>query len=105
MKNNYPSKRQNPNIQEKAKMKTLKRDCFNLTLTQRLVMGKYDKIATISKKNMSANLITSRIIFFFLMKSSNKHLWFKLLEPFLLPRLFLILKRGEDGIASFVTVL
>ena len=50
MKNNYPSKRQNPNIQEKAKMKTLKRDCFNLTLTQRLVMGKYYKIATISKK-------------------------------------------------------
>ena len=25
MKNNYPSKRQNPNIQEKAKMKTLKK--------------------------------------------------------------------------------
>ena len=39
------------NIQEKAKMETLKRDCLNLTLNQRLVMGKYHKIATIIKQN------------------------------------------------------
>ena len=86
-------------------MKTLKRDCFNLTPTQRLVMGKCYKIATISKKKISADLNTSRTVLFSLMKTSNKHLWFKLFEPFLLPRLFLILEGGGDGIASFVTVL
>ena len=92
----HPGKSKNGNI-EKGQ--------FELDTKPETCDGQISQNCYDYQTKLSANLITSRTVLFSLMKSSNKHLWFKLLEPFLLPRLFLILKRGEDGIASFVTVL
>ena len=94
-KSKYPGKSKNENIKKLFELDTKPETCDG-----QISQNCYDY-----QTKLSANLITSRTVLFSLMKTSNKHLWFKLLEPFLLPRLFLILKRGEDGIASFVTVL